>query len=122
MAYIANVPLVLKRGASLRQVFTYKINGQPVDLTDMTARMQVRKKSGEPVILEASTENDKLTLGGATGTITLHFTNDDTVDVVAGLYKYDIVLQTVEPPDDAVYLVEGSFVVNPSITETVQPL
>lgn len=45
--------------------------GQPVDLTGCTARMQLRRNYGTPVLLELSTASGQLVLGGATGIIDL---------------------------------------------------
>lgn len=41
----------------------------PKDLTGCTARMQVRCGYGKPVMLEATTENGRITLGGTAGTV-----------------------------------------------------
>lgn len=66
----------------------------PVDLTGFTAKMQVRKKAGDPVILELSTANSRITLGGIAGTIDLLVAANITDALVPGMYKYDLEITT----------------------------
>jgi hypothetical protein len=46
-------------------------DGQPIDLTGCTARMQLRATPATPVLLELSTTNGRLSLAGVTGIIEL---------------------------------------------------
>jgi hypothetical protein len=46
-------------------------DGTPMDLTGMTGRIQFRLEEGAPVLLELTTENGGITLGGTAGTIDL---------------------------------------------------
>lgn len=67
--YTWNIP----QGTYQERVFTYKDPaGNPIDLTGLTARMQIRpyKESAES-FLSLTTENGGITLGGVDGTITV---------------------------------------------------
>ncbi len=45
--------------------------GQIVDLTGYTAKMQIRDRKGGELLVELTTENGRIVLGGAAGTILL---------------------------------------------------
>ena len=62
----------------------------PVDLTNYTAKMQLRKNFGSPIVLELNTSNGRIVLGGALGTITLEIAAADSAVVPPGVYKYDL--------------------------------
>lgn len=53
--------------------FTFKVGGQPVDLSTMQARAQARLVVGgsETVLFDLTTENGGIVLGGTAGTIAL---------------------------------------------------
>lgn len=62
----------------------------PVDLTGYTAKMQVRKAPTAPLILELSTANTYITLGGVNGLINLVVPANVTASLPPGKYKYDL--------------------------------
>ena len=64
----------------------------PVDITGYTAKMQVRKSEGSPVIIELSTTNLRITLGGSNGTIDLLIDAADTASLTKDKHKYDLFL------------------------------
>jgi hypothetical protein len=64
------------QGSTWRRVLTWRPGGTAANLTSYTARMQVRDKLGGSVVLDLTTENDGITLGGAAGTITLVVTDE----------------------------------------------
>lgn len=68
-------------------------DGTPIDVTGYTARMQLRKKVTDPeVVLELTTENGKITLGGAAGTITLDISATETAALTSGgVYDLEMV-------------------------------
>lgn len=86
----------IEQGATFALPITWKA-GEPavaVNLTGCTARMQIRKKLEDPVVLIAlTTENDGITLGGVTGVITLQLSAVATAAIpwVAGVYDLEIV-------------------------------
>ena len=85
--------ILIEQGATFSQVITYKESGGAVDLTGYTARMQVRStlESAEALI-ELTTANGRIALGGAAGTITLTISATDTAALTAGRGVYDLEL------------------------------
>lgn len=90
--------------------------GNPVNLTGYTARMQLRPSvSSETVLLDLTTENGGITLGGATGEITLHFTESNTSPLVkGGVYDLEMIIG-----GKVKRLVQGSITVSREVTRNV---
>jgi len=115
MALAGQYNITLDQGATYSQLVTWKnSSGTLIDLTGWTARMQVRPlvKSATSLI-ELTTENGRISLGGAAGTITLTISATDTDDLPVGTYRYDLELvdgSTVER------LLMGSFTVRGEAT------
>jgi hypothetical protein len=64
--------ITLYQGSTYRETFTWETGDPPtaVNLTGCTARMQVRASVNSPVkLLDLTTENGGITLGGSAGTI-----------------------------------------------------
>lgn len=107
--------IIADQGATLSRVITWKdSSGVPVNLTGYTARMQIRPTlDSTTVTLELTTANSRITLGGATGTITLNA--DSTVmNMSAGAYVYD--LEVISGGGAVTRIVMGSFVVRGEVT------
>ena len=87
----------------------------PVDLTGCTARMQVRGDiESETVLLELTTENGGIVLGGAAGTIVIFMSAVQTAAITwtPGVYDLEIVF-----PDGRVRrLFYGVITVSPEVT------
>lgn len=68
--------ITLEQGSEWIPVFQYlDSNETPIDLTSYSAKMQIRKSINDPsVIIELSTVNGKIILGGIAGTISLKIT------------------------------------------------
>jgi hypothetical protein len=113
----ARVKLAIDRGATFEFNARYDA-GQPpapVDLTGCTARMQVRQSVESPeVLLELSTENARITLGGPAGTITLAITATDTAAITWAGGVYDFELQF--PGGRVKRLFYGTVTVSPDVT------
>jgi hypothetical protein len=117
--------LLIEQGATFTLGFTWHqegdvVNGvvtagDPYDLTGWTARMQLRQKQGSPVLLEATTENGKITLGGTTGRVDVKFTDADTGSLTVASGRYD--LELVDPAGDVLRLLQGSVTVDANITQ-----
>lgn len=90
--------------------------GNPVNLTGYTARMQLRPSvSSETILLELTTENGGITLGGATGEITLHFTESNTSPLVkGGVYDLEMIIG-----GKVKRLVQGTITVSREVTRNV---
>lgn len=115
MALAGGYDIVADQGATYSQVFTWKdSNGDPVSLVGWTGRMQVRSRvPSATTMLDLTTANGGVTLGGAAGTVTVSVSAADMADVDAGVYTYDIELvngSTVER------LVMGTFTVRGEVT------
>lgn len=110
--------ITLCQGTTLRQSFIWmQANGtDPVDLTGFTARSQIRKMkdaSGPPV-LDLSTSNGGIILGGASGKLTLYATPNQTDLLTADKYVYDI--EITEPGGDVHRIIEGCVMVSKGVT------
>ena len=104
------------QGATFCQVITWKDStGTPVNLTDYTARMQVRQRvESTTEVLDLSTQggSPEIVLGGAAGTITI--TVPDTAMDFEGSYVYDL---EVESSGGVVTrLLMGKFYCRPEVT------
>lgn len=65
----------------------------PIDLTGYTAIMHIRSKQpSDEVILDLTTANGRITLGGTNGGITLEVAGGDTALLKKGKYVYDLKL------------------------------
>lgn len=88
------------QGGSYDQTFTWKRGttvalATPVDLTGCAARMQIRRKVGSDIVLlELTTANGRIALGGAAGTIRLLIDSAITaaIDWTIGVYDLEIVM------------------------------
>lgn len=85
--------LLIEQGATFSQLVTYKESGVAVNLTGYTARMQVRSTlESASTVVELTTVNGRIALGGAAGTITLTISATDTAALTAGRGVYDLEL------------------------------
>ena len=85
--------LLIEQGATFSQLVTYKESGVAVNLTGYTARMQVRSTlESATSVVELTTANGRIALGGAAGTITLTISATDTAALTAGRGVYDLEL------------------------------
>jgi hypothetical protein len=73
-------------------------DGNPIDLTGSTAKMQVRTALCDDVcselLLELSTANGKIVLGGTAGTVVITDTDDAAQLLPCGQYYYDLIIYT----------------------------
>jgi len=85
--------ILIEQGATYSQVITYKEAGVAVNLTGYTARMQVRATlESASTLVELTTANSRIALGGAAGTITLTIAAADTAALTSGRGVYDLEL------------------------------
>lgn len=91
----ANYDLTIRQGSTWAQSVTWKdSDGNPVNLVGYTARMQVRPVlQSENVIVALTTENGRIVLGGANGTLTLELDADTTAAIQQSSGVYDIELE-----------------------------
>lgn len=102
-----------KQGASWDQSLNWTAGGDTVDLTGYTARLVVRYKAGSPnILLDCTTENERITLGGTPNNIVIEVARDVTALLSPGSYVYDLELSSAGGRDYPV--LTGRFEVKPS--------
>ena len=105
---------ICPQGSTFSKQLTWQIDDKPVDLTSYTARMQVREKYSSPTkILDLTTENGGIFLGGDEGTILINVDTTETENIVAKCYVYDLELIS---SSTVTRLIEGQFMVTPEVT------
>jgi len=120
----ALLDLEVFQGAYWSQRLVYEDSaGDPINLTDYTARMQVRRtvdETGDPIV-ELTTGNGRITLGDPTptdGVVLLELEADDTADLPATpsdrKWRYD--LELVPAGGEVRRLTMGKFVVSLEVT------
>jgi len=108
--------MICPQGATFTKTLIWKIDEVPVDLTGYTARMQAKDKHKTTCapIINITTENGGITLGGEEGTIDLLVTATETTEIYPKEYVYDLEMVST----DFVYrLIEGKFIVTPEVTK-----
>lgn len=115
MATAGTYNIVADQGATFSQQLLWKgSNGSPINLTGYTARMAVRTlPAANTVALSLTTENGRIALGGAAGTVTLSVAATDMAALEDGAYVYDLEMVTGVT---VTRLVMGTFLVRPEVT------
>ena len=91
-------------------------DGTPINITGASAKMQVRAtKTSSNVILEASTTNGRITLGGSAGTVIFNIPASVTSLLSVGQYVYD--LNITDSSGNITRLLEGAFFVDGEVTK-----
>lgn len=116
MAAVLN--LKLEQGATFSKPLEYVgADGQPIDLTGFTARMQVRHRYADGDLETAPyvdlTDGDGIELGGAAGTIVITIDAATSETVPKGEHRYDLELTD---GDVVIRLIQGTFTVAPEVT------
>lgn len=104
-----------EQGATFTRVINVTDDaGDPIDLTGYTARMQVRRDiDAATSLIELTTENGRISLGGEEGTVTLNITADDT-STVPRSGVYDLELESAS--GTVIRLLKGAFGLDPEVT------
>jgi hypothetical protein len=112
----ANLKLQIYQGATFRKRLRWLNPGQtPIDLTGCTARMQVREEvESTAVLLELTTENGRIVLGGTAGTVEMLVDADTTAAITWDGGAWD--LEIVHPAGEVTRLAQGSLCVSPEVT------
>jgi hypothetical protein len=115
----AALDLTIYQGSTYKKAFQWKTGKppQPVDLTGCTARMQIRKKVTDSVVLfELTTQNNRIVITDPTeGKFEIRLTAVEAASLTfkTGVYDFEIVYPGGEP----VYrLFEGTIEVMPEVT------
>lgn len=110
--------IFIEAGTRFERILTWKVDavGAPIDLTGWTARMQVRSRTDDSLLLPEFNTNlgGGITLGGIAGTITLVILSVVTTlnANIFGVYHLEIVAPDGEP----IRLLAGSFQIDKEVT------
>jgi hypothetical protein len=107
--------LTFSQGATWKLAMTYtNNNGEPIDLTNYTARMQVRLSYTSSTAVLSLTNSNGISLGGALGTIQLLVTATATAAIAADQYVYDLEIESTS--GEVSRVVQGTLLVTPEVT------
>lgn len=82
-------------------------NDEPVDLSNYTARGQIRKHY-------TSSNSVSFTTTLSNGSLVISLTANQTANIIAGRYVYD--LELVDPANTVVRILEGIVTITPEVT------
>lgn len=91
----ATADLTIYQGATWTQKVVWRTGATRtiVNLAGYSARMQARANAASATVLvELTTANSRITLGGVTGEITMTLSAAETAGLAAGEYVYDLEL------------------------------
>ena len=107
--------LTFSQGATWKLSLTYNNSeGQPINLTNYTARMQARASYDSTATALNLTSGSGITLGGTAGTIALLVDATTTATIGAAQYVYD--MELVSNSGEVTRLIEGTLSVTPEVT------
>jgi hypothetical protein len=108
--------ITCNQGATFSRTITWTDSAKnAIDITGYTARMQVRTAANAAsTVLELTTSNNRISLGGAAGTVTLTVDAATTANLTPALYVYD--LELVSGGGVVTRLIEGNFNVKAEVT------
>jgi len=107
--------IIADQGATFtRNLHWFDPAGDPVNLTDYTARMQVRQRYVSTSTILSLVSPTNITLGGGAGTIVITASATTMAAVASGEYVYD--LEMVASNGVVTRLVQGTFTVRPEVT------
>lgn len=109
----ASYNIVCEQGATFNFIFTIKNDETPWNLTNYTATMTVRPFIGASTTIVVATTSNYITLGGATGKVTVNIPASLTTTFPAGSHDYDLVLDSV---GTVTRVLEGKFIVTPGVS------
>lgn len=112
-----NVTLKIDQGSDFSKIMTWKAGEAktPVDLTGCTAQSHFRATTESPnVLLNLTTANGGIVLGGVTGSINIVITAGQTEGVTwrAGFYDLELTF----PDNKKRRIVQGKFSLVPEVT------
>lgn len=113
----AQYNLTIYQGADFSQLFTFlqESGGDPVDLTNFSARMQIRQRvNAASPIIELTSANGRIVLGGTAGTVTLTLNATETAQLPDTQGVYD--LEIVAGENNADRYLEGTVTIKPEVT------
>ena len=114
-AAVANIEL--EQGTTFDRTITYRDSASnPIDLTGYTARMKIKEYASDTSpLLELTTENSKIVLGGAAGTIRLIITDTETASFTFDEALYD--LELIDGSSNVSRLLKGKIILLEEVTD-----
>lgn len=107
--------LTFSQGATWKLSMTYTDSvGDPIDLTNYTARMQARSVFESPNTVLSLVNGTGITLGGTAGTIDLLVGATTTAAIAANQYVYDLEIESNS--NEVTRVVQGTLVVTAEVT------
>lgn len=107
--------IVVEQGATFRLLVTWEDPAEtPIDLSGYSARLQARQIQGGAIVCSMTTQNGAIVLGGDSGTVTLELGALATAAIPAGIYRYDIELES--GGGEVTRLLRGQFIVQSEVT------
>lgn len=110
--------LKIDQGATFRKLVTWKVGPPPgtvVDLTGCAARMHARAKiSDADTLLDLTSANGGLVMGGTAGTVEIKLTATQTEAITWSSAVYDLEVEFGN--GDVRRLLQGSISVSPEVT------
>lgn len=115
MSVAGTYNMIVDQGSTFTRSITYNDSaGNPINLTGYTAKMQVRETiDSATVVLELSTTNGRIALGGVAGTISLTVPAAN-MNFASGQYAYD--LELTSAGGVVTRIIMGSFVCRGEVT------
>ena len=112
----AKLNFTIYQGATFRRRLRWlNPDKTSIDLTGCTARMQVREEiESTAALLELTTDNGRIALGGTAGTVDLLVDASTTAAIAWTGGVFD--LEIVHPSDEVTRLAQGSCCVSPEVT------
>lgn len=112
---LSTYDILAEQGSNYLTTITYTDDdGDPVNLTGYTARMQVRKFASSPIPFLTLTSSSGLSITAGTGVIGMAITAAALSAVPAGSYKYD--LEIVSGAGQVTKLLGGDFEIQAEVT------
>lgn len=112
----AQYDFTIEQGTTVAKVFTYKDDSNAnIDLTGYTARMQARATiDASSPLIDLTTENGGITLGGAAGTVTINISATETAAYTFTTAVYD--LELVSAGGVVTRLLKGTITLDKEVT------
>lgn len=89
-------------------------NGDPIDLTGMTARMQLRRTYNTPAELTLTSPSNGIVITPLIGKIAVTITDEQTGALGSGFYLYDLELNNAGVIDR---IIQGTLTVSAQVTQ-----
>jgi len=117
-AKVVNIELDAGTNTNIELDWTDPSTNLPIDLTGYTSHMQIRSVQYDPVILlDLTTENGKIVLGGTAGTITIKFSPTDTNTGQWFKGTYDLYITDTGGSGNETAVARGTVLILPQTTQ-----